>query len=123
MASLIAFWIAGLSSVAPSPFAPQSKTLMTSARRSGIVLAVGAPVAANLKFAKVVSACAVRDGVNAKALTAPPNNTLRRMICGLIIHLLSAFSRSRRVIFGVGRASVGNGAALLTLVAVVDAFG
>src|SRR5438128_6272502 len=80
--------MAAESSLAPSPFAPQSFTLMTSARRSGIVLAVGAPVAANPKFSKVVSACAARDGVNVKALTAPPNNTLRRMICGLIGFLM-----------------------------------
>jgi hypothetical protein len=97
--------------------------LTTSARRSGIVLAVGAPVAANPKFAKVVSACAVRDGVNAKALTAPPNNSLRRMICGLIIHLLSASRSFDTTIFGVGRANVGKGGALLTLEAATDAFG
>jgi len=96
---------------------------MISASRSGIGLAVGAPVAANAKFVKVVSACVVRDGVNAKALTTPPNNTRRRMICGFTIQLLSASQSFETIVFPAGRAGVGNAATLLALEAVTDAFG
>jgi hypothetical protein len=52
-----------------------------------MVRAVGAPVAAKLKFVKVVSACAVRAGLNAKAPTALPSKSLRRMFIAFIMHL------------------------------------
>jgi hypothetical protein len=48
--------------------APQSKTLTTSLKRSGIVRLVGAPVAGNLKLAKTVSA-------NAALATSNENGT------------------------------------------------
>jgi hypothetical protein len=45
------------------------------------------------------------------------------MICGLTIQLLSASQSFETIAFPAGRASVGNGAALLALEAVTDAFG
>ena len=79
------------SSAEPFPTAPQSLTLMTSERRSGSVrfTLAGAPVAAKLKSVKVVSAFTVRDGLNAKAPTALPNNSLRWVFSTFIVHLPS----------------------------------
>src|SRR5262245_35527879 len=78
--------MAGRSSFDLSPFAPQSLTLIISLRRSGIDRAVGAPVAVNLKFVKVVSACAVDDGLNAKAPTALPTKNRLRWISFIVHH-------------------------------------
>src|SRR6266545_4955978 len=85
--------MAAVSSLRPSPTAPKSLTFLISASRSGIVRAVGAPVAGKRKFVKLVSAWA-RDA--ASAPTPPHNKSRRPMICVVIVGLPFGLDGSKK---------------------------